>query len=151
MLDRIKKSFSTKLSLGILAMTVAIFVLTLGVLFTQSLHIIRREAVGRADAVLNTTMQDIERNLMTIENATNTYSWMIEQSFKPEALLGYTNLIVRLNPHIDGCSISAEPDMFPKYGKRFSAYTVREADSIKTVVEEPYDYSTRYGTRHRTT
>ena len=140
MLDRIKKSFSTKLSLGILAMTVVIFVLTLGVLFTQSLHIIRKEAVGRADAVLNTTMQDIERNLMTIENATNTYSWMIELSFTPEALLGYTNLIVRLNPHIDGCSISAEPDMFPKYGKRFSAHTVREADSIRTVVEEPYDY-----------
>ena len=88
MLNRIRKSFSTKLSLGILLMAVTIFVVSLGVLFTQSRHIIRTEAVGRTKAVLNTTMQHIVRNLMTIENATNTYSWMIEQQFQPEQILG---------------------------------------------------------------
>ena len=77
MFSNIRKSFSTKLSLGILAMAVTIFVISLGVLFTQSRHIIRREAVGRATSVLNNTMQQITRNLITIENATNTYSWMI--------------------------------------------------------------------------
>ena len=107
MLNRIRKSFSTKLSLGILLMTVTIFVVSLGVLFTQSRHIIRTEAVGRTKAVLNTTMQHIVRNLMTIENATNTCSWMIEQQFQPEQILDFTSRIVRLNPHIDGCSISA--------------------------------------------
>ena len=136
----IRKSFSTKLSLGILMMAVVIFVLSLGVLFTQSRHLIRTKAVGRASNVLNTTMQHMTRHLMTIENATNSYSWMIEQKFEPESLLGYSNLIVRLNPHIDGCSISAEPDMFKKYGKHFSVYTVREPDSITTVIEEEYDY-----------
>ena len=136
----IRKSFSTKLSIGILMMAVVIFVLSLGVLFTQSRHLIRTKAVGRASNVLNTTMQHMTRHLMTIENATNSYSWMIEQKFEPESLLGYSNLIVRLNPHIDGCSISAEPDMFKKYGKHFSVYTVREPDSITTVIEEEYDY-----------
>ena len=147
----IRKSFSTKLSLGILIMAVVIFVLSLGVLFSQSRHLIRTKAVGRASNVLNTTMQRLTRHIMTIENATNSYSWMIEQSFEPEALLGYSNLIVRLNPHIDGCSISAEPDMFKQYGKHFSVYTVRESaatgaasdtvsDSITTVIEEEYDY-----------
>lgn len=147
----IRKSFSTKLSLGILIMAVVIFVLSLGVLFSQSRHLIRTKAVGRASNVLNTTMQRLTRHIMTIENATNSYSWMIEQSFEPEVLLGYSNLIVRLNPHIDGCSISAEPDMFKQYGKHFSVYTVRESavtgsetgtvsDSITTVIEEEYDY-----------
>ena len=140
MLNRIRKSFSTKLSLGILLMAVTIFVVSLGVLFTQSRHIIRTEAVGRTKAVLNTTMQHIVRNLMTIENATNTYSWMIEQQFQPEQILDFTNRIVRLNPHIDGCSISAEPNMFKKYGRYFSAYTVRETDTITTVIEEEYEY-----------
>ena len=140
MLNRIRKSFSTKLSLGILLMAVTIFVVSLGVLFTQSRHIIRTEAVGRTKAVLNTTMQHIVRNLMTIENATNTYSWMIEQQFQPEQILGFTNRIVRFNPHIDGCSISAEPNMFKKYGRYFSAYTVRETDTITTVIEEEYEY-----------
>lgn len=140
MLNRIRKSFSTKLSLGIFLMTVTIFVVSLGVLFTESRHIIRTEAVGRTKAVLNTTMQHIVRNLMTIENATNTYSWMIEQQFQPEQILDFTNRIVRLNPHIDGCSISAEPNMFKKYGRYFSAYTVRETDTITTVIEEEYEY-----------
>lgn len=140
MLNRIRKSFSTKLSLGILLMTVTIFVVSLGVLFTQSRHIIRTEAVGRTKAVLNTTMLHIVRNLMTIENATNTCSWMIEQQFQPEQILDFTSRIVRLNPHIDGCSISAEPNMFKKYGRYFSAYTVRETDTIATVIEEEYEY-----------
>lgn len=140
MLNRIRKSFSTKLSLGILLLAVTIFVVSLGALFTQSRHIIRTEAVGRTNAVLNTIMQRITRNLMTIENATNAYSWMIEQSFQPESILDYTNRIVRLNPHIDGCSISAEPNVFKKYGRHFSAYTVRETDTITTVIEEEYEY-----------
>ena len=140
MLNRIRKSFSTKLSLGILLMTVTIFVVSLGVLFTQSRHIIRTEAVGRTKAVLNTTMQHIVRKLMTIENATNTCSWMIEQQFQPEQILDFTSRIVRLNPHIDGCSISAEPNMFKKYGRYFSAYTVRKTDTITTVIEEEYEY-----------
>ena len=140
MLNKLRKSFSIKLSFGILLMAVSIFVVSLGILFTQSRHIIRVEAVGRTNAVLNATMQRITRNLMTIENATNAYSWMIEQSFQPETILGFTNRIVSLNPHIDGCSISAEPDMFKKYGKHFSAYTVRETDTITTVIEEEYDY-----------
>ena len=140
MLNKLRKSFSIKLSFGILLMAVSIFVVSLGILFTQSRHIIRVEAVGRTNAVLNATMQRITRNLMTIENATNAYSWMIEQSFQPQSILDYTNRIVSLNPHIDGCSISAEPDMFKKYGKHFSAYTVRETDTITTVIEEEYDY-----------
>ena len=136
----IRKSFSAKLSLGILILTISIFAVSLGVLFTQSRHFIRVEAVGRATNVLNATMQRMTRNLMTIENATNAYTWMIEQQFQPEQILDFTNRIVRLNPHIDGCSISAEPNMFKKYGRYFSAYTVRETDTITTVIEEEYEY-----------
>ena len=136
----IRKSFSAKLSLGILILTISIFAVSLGVLFTQSRHFIRVEAVGRATNVLNATMQRMTRNLMTIENATNAYTWMIEQQFQPEKLLEFTNRIVSLNPHIDGCSISAEPYTFKKYGRYFSAYTVRESDTITTVIEEEYEY-----------
>ena len=47
----IRKSFSAKLSLGILILTISIFAVSLGVLFTQSRHFIRVEAVGRATNV----------------------------------------------------------------------------------------------------
>ena len=136
----IRRSFSAKLSLGILLLAAPIFVLSLGVLFFQSRHLIRMEALGRAQSVLTTTMQRLSLNLITIATATEANSWQIEQQFEPEALLAFTNRIVRMNPHIDGCSISMEPDAFPKYGRYFSAYTIRESDSIVSVVEEEYEY-----------
>lgn len=146
----VRKSLSKKLSLGILLLAMLIFTASLGVLFTQSRYMIRVEAVGRANSVLNSTMQQLNRHLMTIETATNVNSWMVEQSLQPDSLLNLTNRIVRLNPHIDGCSISTEPDVFPQYGRYFSAYSVRETDTITTVIEEQYDYFSKiwYKTPH---
>ena len=136
----VRRAFARKLSIGILLLAIPIFVVSLGILFTQSRHMIRLEAVGRANSVLNSTMQRISRNLLTIETATNAYSWLIERSLQPDSLLAYSRRVVQLNPHIDECSISAEPDVFPQYGKHFSVYTVRETDTITTVIEEEYDY-----------
>ena len=67
----VRKSLSKKLSLGILLLAMLIFTASLGVLFTQSRYMIRVEAVGRANSVLNSTMQQLNRHLMTIETATN--------------------------------------------------------------------------------
>ena len=136
----IRRSFSKKLSVALFLLAVPIFVVSLGVLFTQSRQIIRNEAIGHVNSVLGATMQQLRRNLITIETATNANLWQVEQSFSPDSIIHFTNRIVSLNPHIDGCSISAEPDVFPKYGRFFSAYIVREPDSITTVIEEPYDY-----------
>ena len=136
----IRKSFANKLILGIMVLSVIIFTTSLGILFSQSRHMIRVEALARASAVLNTTMQHIDRNLMIIETATNAYIPMVEDSFEPDSILHYTNSILLLNSHLDGCSISAEPDFFPKYGLHYSAYSIRRGDSIVSIIEQPYDY-----------
>lgn len=136
----IRKSFSAKLSLGILLLAMLMFIASLGVLFFQSRHLIRLEALKRANSVLNTTMQRLNLNLMTIITATNANSWQVEQQMEPDTLLKFTRRIVRLNPHIDGCSISLEPNTFPQFGRYFSAYTVRESDTITTVYEKEYEY-----------
>ena len=147
----IRKSFSTKLSVALLILAAPIFVISLGVLFTQSRKMIRNEAIGHASSVLNATMQQLNRHFLTIETATNANLWQVEQVFTPDSLLYFANRIVSLNPHIDGCSISAQPDMFPQYGRYFSAYSVRKADSVTTVIEEPYDYFNKvwYKTPHQ--
>ena len=49
----IRKSFSTKLSVALLILAAPIFVISLGVLFTQSRKMIRNEAIGHASSVLN--------------------------------------------------------------------------------------------------
>jgi hypothetical protein len=93
-----------------------------------------------ANSVLNTKLQRVRNFMSTVETATNTCAWLAEESFKPDSLLSISRRIVMLNSHVSGCSITAEPDMFPQLGRYFSAYTVREGDSIISAREAEYDY-----------
>ena len=140
MIQHIRRSLSWKLSLGILLMAVPIFLLSLGILYEESRNMVKKEAVEHASSVLNTTMQCLNRFMNIVETATDVNDWEVVENLQPDSLLSYSRYIVLLNSHIDGCSISTEPDMFPQYGRHFSAYTVRETDTVTTVVEEPYDY-----------
>ncbi|MBO4906371.1 MAG: histidine kinase [Bacteroidaceae bacterium] len=137
------RSFSSKLSFSILLLAIPIFVLALGVLFYQSRRIIREEAVGHANGVLDATMQRVCLQLQTIETATDVNSWLIQTYLQPDSLQHISHRVVSLNPHVDGCSISTEPEVFPEYGRYFSTYTVREGDSITSVIEKQYEYFTK--------
>ena len=136
----IRRSFSTKLSLGLLLLAVPIFVVSIGVLYTQSRHMIRNEAVGRANSVLTAAMQRLTQKINAIETATNASSWLVAEYLNPDSILALSHRVVQLNPHVDGCSVSAEPDIFPEYGRYFSVYSIREGDSIVSTIEEQYEY-----------
>lgn len=139
-MSRINKSLSSKLSLGILLMAIPVFVLSMGVLFEQSRKNIRKEATERAMSVLSTTMQRINRHLTAIETVTDIQAWRVTDQLHPDSLFNITRNTVELNPHVDGCSISMEPGFFPKYGRYFSVYSIREADTVRSVFEEQYEY-----------
>lgn len=136
----IRKSLSSELSLGILLLAVPIFVLSLGILFVQSRNQVKQEALEHANSVLNTTLQRVNRHFMAVETATNANSWYVNLHLQPDSVLSLTRRIVQFNPHVDGCSVSMEPNVFPEYGRYFSAYTIRKNDSLVTVVEEEYEY-----------
>ena len=136
----IRQSLSWKLSLGILLMAIPIFALSIGFLFIHSREKVKKEATEHAASVVNTTMQHITRFMDIVETATDVNDWEATANLQPDSLLAISRSIVVLNGHIDGCSISTEPNIFPKYGRIFSVYTVRESDTITTVIEEPYEY-----------
>ena len=141
--SRLRKSFSSKLSLGLVFLAMPIFIISLGILFSQSRRIIRNEAVGRANSTLTAAMQRLDQKIAAIETATNANCWLVPQFLNPDSLLALSLRIVQLNPHVDGCSISAEPELFPEYGRYFSVYTIREGDSIISAVEQQYEYFDR--------
>lgn len=136
----IRQSLSLKLGLGILLLSILIFVVTLGSLFLQSRYIIKREAMERATSVLNATSERVNRYLTTVETATNSCDWLVTTHLQPDSLLYYSHRIVLLNANVNGCSITTEPNIFPQYGRYFSAYSVREGDSVTTVREAEYEY-----------
>ncbi|MBQ8154361.1 MAG: HAMP domain-containing protein [Prevotella sp.] len=136
----IRQSLSLKLSISVLLMTTVIFLTSLGILFVASRRNIRQESVEHAASVLNNVEQGVRRYLNMVETATNSNTWLVTQNYIPDSLIDYSRRIVLLNGNVDGCSITAAPDVFPQYGGYFSAYTVRESDTIVTVREAVYDY-----------
>ena len=139
---------STQLSLGIMLIAAPIFILSLGVLYNQSRNQIHEEVSQYSMNTLKTTIHRVRTFMGTIETAANSNTWIVEENFCPEALMDISRRIVRLNRHVNGCSITAEPDMFPEYGRFFSAYTIRKSregaagtgDTIITEREAEYNY-----------
>jgi len=139
-IKHIRQSLSCKLSLGILLMAIPIFMLAIGILFIQSRNNVKSEATKHAATVVNTMMQSLTRYMNIAKTATDLMAWDVRANVHPDSLLAYSNAVVRLNGHIDGCSISLEPGVFPQYGRYFSVYTVRMGDTISSVNEGEYEY-----------
>ena len=138
--NKIRKSIATKLSLGIVVMAVPVFVICMGLLFAQTLFNLKKETDERVASTLKTMELRKVAFMNTVETATNSSDWLIKEHMQPEFLVDLTRRIVMLNANVSGCSITLEPDALPQAGRCFSAYSVREGDSIITVREASYDY-----------
>ena len=143
-----KRSLAKELSFSIVLMAAPIFVLALGALFLQSRYYIRQEASERANSMLNLAMQRARNYMSTIETSADANTWLLEENFTPDTLQAVSYRIVNLNRHVHSCSISAEPDVFPQYGRYFSVYsahtTSRGIDTVVTIREPDYEYFVRH-------
>ena len=147
MSKHIRKSLSTRLCLDILFVVMLIFTLSLGFLYWQSRNIIRQEAIDEASHVLDNTALRVKGQMQELETATRNLLWLININHQQDSLLWYSHRIVANHPHINGCSITMEPDYYPGEEYGFSAYSVRmddnegpQKDSVVTVREADYDY-----------
>ena len=130
--QHIRQSLASKLSVGILLLVIAGFMGTLGFLFHRSRQLVKQEAIEHAERILDNTSLRVTKYLQEVEVATNTMEGLILRHLTPDSLLEYAHRIVAINPHFNGCSITMEPEFFPQYGRYFSAYSVRNGDSITT-------------------
>ena len=138
-MGRIRHSLSSKLGVSILFLSILVFVASLGVMFVQSRLMLRKKATERIVCVLDNTVQRVRTCMNRVETATNSNGWMALEYLNPDSLLTISRHVVSVNPHVNGCSITTEPDVFPELGP-FSAYSIKEGDSVVTVREAAYDY-----------
>ena len=136
----ISQSLTKRIGGGTLLGVLVIFVVAIVLLFIQSRAMIRQEAFGRAERILENTNRRVEACLDEVEVATQIFRWLVQANMQPDSLLEYSRRIVELNPNVNSCSITTEPYFFPQLGRYFSAYTVRKGDSIVTVREGEYEY-----------
>lgn len=140
LIGHIRDSLPTKISLSMFCIVLLVFILANSVSMALSQHHFHAVAMDSARKTLNTAVARAERYLRSVENATNTTAWIAENKFRPDSLLVLSRRIVEQNGFISGCSISAQPYVFPSEGRYFSAYTVRKGDEIITVQEDGYEY-----------
>ena len=138
-LPHIRRSLSWQLCLGILLFVLTIFIISHGYLFMRSRQLVEQEAIERSTRSLESSVLRVRTYLDEVETASKNIKWLVLRNLRTDSLLNYTNRIVALNPNINGCSITLEPDVLPGVGA-FSAYSVRDGDVIETVIEGDYDY-----------
>lgn len=139
---QIKQSLPLRLSLSILAFTVIIFMITIGIIFVRTRHFVRQTATEQATQILNNTAQRIMGLMGQVEVATDNSGWLVLRKLQPDSIMSFSHRILELNPDVDGCSISFEPNFFPDQGKYFSVYSSNENGHIETEQEgsREYDY-----------
>lgn len=140
LIDDIRQSLSLKISFSLLFFTATIFFVSIGFMFMYSRSIIQKEVTQRAYQTLENTSLKVSRLLVEVETATHNLQWQVMENLQPDSLLAFTHRITEQNANVNGCSITTEPYFFPQYGRHFSAYTVKTADTIETTIEAKYEY-----------
>ena len=143
MKSKLRQDLARRLSLHVMLMAIPVFALSLGIFYMQSRRLIRHEAVKRANSALQVAVQHMDNYMNTIELSTNANAWLLEKYFLcPDSIESVTKRMLRLNPNILSCSVSAVPDAVPQYGHLFSIYTIQH-DSLISVRETDYDYTVK--------
>ena len=88
--------------------------------------------VHEAFLMIDQVEKSVERTVTAVE----------QQLDDPDAMYGYSRLLLEHHPYLSGCSISFEPDYFKSKGRYFSAHAYRDGDSIVTEQEgnDRYQY-----------
>ena len=140
LIKQIKQSLPLRLSLSILAFTVIIFMITIGIIFVRTRHFVRQTATEQATQILNNTAQSIMGLMGQVEVATENSEWLVIRKQHPDSIMAFSRRILELNPDVYGCSISFEPYFFADQGKYFSVYSSNEDGHIETEQEGSNDY-----------
>jgi len=144
MINRILRNLRQRLSLRLGVVIVLIimvaFSLLFGFLFYRCKRYIQRVAIERATQLLDNTAVRINGIMDETETVTNYMAQTTPKHLHPDSLLVFTRRAIVENSFLTGMAISMEPDFFPEMGRYFSAYTLRQDDSITTVREGPFEY-----------
>ena len=131
-MSRISRSLTAKITVGIIAVGLSLYMVVAGLLFLQSRYMIRKEAHERAASVLTTAMQQVRNHMNLVETAANSNMWLADERFEPDSLVGLAGDIVRHNRHTYGCTIAVEPGLLSHNGRYFSVQARMEGDSVVT-------------------
>ena len=142
-LNMVRSSFSLRMTLYIMLVATAVFVLAFAANFHSSRKFVRTEAIEHAQVVLDNTILQIDQVLNSVEIAIHNIAWLVEDKLDyPDYMYALTQQLLLSNPHVVGSAIAFEPSYYPEKGVLFSPYSYRTDNGIrsKQLGTEDYDY-----------
>ena len=136
----IQQRLSIRLGLLIVLIITVVFSLLFDFLFYRCKYYVRQAAIEKAVQLLDNTAERINGIMDETEVVTNYMAMYTPRHLHPDSLLAFTHKTVADHPFLTGFAISMEPYYFPEMGRYFSAYSLRENDTISTVREGPFEY-----------
>ena len=136
----IQQRLSLRLGLLIVLIITVMFSLLFDFLFYRCKYYVRQAAIERAVQLLDNTAERINGIMDETEAVTNYMARYTPRHLHPDSLLVFTRRTIIDYPFLTGFAISMEPYYFPEMGRYYSAYTVRQNDTITTVREGPFEY-----------
>ena len=136
----IQQRLSIRLGLLIVLIITVVFSLLFDFLFYRCKYYVRQAAIEKAVQLLDNTAERINGIMDETEVVTNYMAMYTPRHLHPDSLLAITHRTVADHSFLTGFAISMEPYYFPEMGRYFSAYSLRENDTISTVREGPFEY-----------
>ena len=95
----IRSSLTRRLSLWIVMFAAAIFIISVGYMFSESREAVRNEAISHATEVLNSTALRVNNILENVEVATRNIDWLVGRHLDaPDSMFVYSRRILVNNP-----------------------------------------------------
>ena len=121
-----RHSLTTQIVVWVVGFVSVLFVTALFIMFHYARESIYQEAMEKARQTLRTTELRIDNTLNEVETATRSMHWTIEKRVnRPEIMDSLCRQLLRVNPHIQSCTIAFEPGVYPQYGIYHEVYAHR--------------------------
>ncbi len=136
-------SFSVRLTLYVLLIVTALFVVALATAYHTARRQVQQEVVEHAQVALDHTILQISTILQEVEQAVADATSRSQNRVEdPEALVLLTEQLLATHPDITGSAIAFPPHYFPEKGRYYAPYLYREGDRIirKQLGSETYRY-----------
>lgn len=134
-------SLTARLTLWVSVVVVLLFVISITMLFHFSHRAIEEKAFERANQALENTLLQAGNTISEVEFAANNTLWVVERNVrKPDSMFVYSAQILKMNPHLYGCSIAFEPYYYIDRGEYFSANSYIVNDTVYTRQEGSAKY-----------
>ena len=130
----IRQFLSVRLSLWIVLFATIIFLGALGYVFSMARKTAHQETIKHVTQILDNNVLRLTTIIDKAETAAKMTQWLVMRHDEvPDSMFVYSASTLKSNPDFYNCSISFNPFFYPDYGQFFSAYSIRQGDSICTL------------------